>query len=469
MLRRALALVLSLLVSSPAWAATPGETLQRVFADANRILADPVTEERPLERFAAIEQLVGDTFDFRGAAELASGRRWQSLAPAEREEFTRLFAGLLARSYLLRLTSKISLDGGVKVQYLGDSAEEGSSIVRTAVVRRDGGESLVDYRMIQRGDRWLVRDVIIDGLSVVANYRAQLDRVLATSTMADVLRQMRAKVAAQDPVSALALSDAPPMIVTQAPPLVVAKAPPVIVTNASPVIPAKASPVIAANASPVIVTKAPDPVPAKAPEPVAANASGPIREKTPEPPAARVSDVIEVTPIDRAESNAPAAIAVKAPEPPRPRMAGAVQTKAPEVIQPKPPAAAPAKIPDTVEVKKPAATVAKAPEPVKAKVDALPVIPAMSIEPTPLPRMVMTTPVLTTRAYWLEVGPLRSVEEAGRLAARTRGSRIVPASGTAKGQLRVHLGPFTDAAAAVSELLELQTKGYDPFLVAERN
>ena len=153
MSRLAIVLVLTLVLPSAAWADAPRETLQRVFAEANRILTDPGIDGQPLARFSAIEKLVGDAFDVRGAAEMAFGRRWQGLAPAERDEFTRLFSRLLTRSYLFRLTSKANLDAGVQVQYVSEAIDGREALVRTSVARRDGRETHADYRMFEMGGR----------------------------------------------------------------------------------------------------------------------------------------------------------------------------------------------------------------------------------------------------------------------------------------------------------------------------
>src|SRR5688572_1430702 len=91
----ALALVLS--VGPSALAATPTDAIQRVFAQTDTILTNPDAEVQPLERLLAIRKLVNEAFDFRSAAELASGDHWRARTAAEQEEFTWLFADLLER------------------------------------------------------------------------------------------------------------------------------------------------------------------------------------------------------------------------------------------------------------------------------------------------------------------------------------------------------------------------------------
>src|SRR5712691_4131941 len=199
MVRTAVALALVLVVSSSAWAeTTPTEALQQVFAQANDILTDPESVDRPLERLLAVRKLVNDAFDFKSAAELASGDHWLARTTAEQEEFTWLFSDLLERGFVSRMASKASLTGGTKIRYLDESIEVGTALVQTAMARRNGGELLLDYHLIDRDGAWKIRDVAIDGVSLMANYRAQLDRVLGNASYPELLSQMRAKVGVVD-------------------------------------------------------------------------------------------------------------------------------------------------------------------------------------------------------------------------------------------------------------------------------
>ena len=83
---------------------------------------------------------------------------------AEREEFTRLFTDLVESGYLTLLGSKARVRDGVSVQFLGERALGDAATVRTSLLTRSGDDMPVDYRMRRQGDRWTVRDVVIDGV-----------------------------------------------------------------------------------------------------------------------------------------------------------------------------------------------------------------------------------------------------------------------------------------------------------------
>jgi phospholipid transport system substrate-binding protein len=198
---RAALLALLLLAATAAAAPTPTGAIREVFRRADAILTDGATRDRPLERLTAIRKLVNEAFDFRAAAELASGDHWQARTLAEQEEFTWLFGDLLERSFLSRMAAEARLEGGTEIRYLAESVEGRTAFVQTAMARRDGGQMHLDYRLVERDGTWRIRDVFVDGVSVMANYRAQLDRVLSTTSFPDLLTQMRAKVGSGGPPS----------------------------------------------------------------------------------------------------------------------------------------------------------------------------------------------------------------------------------------------------------------------------
>ncbi len=184
---------LMILLARGVWAEPPTETLRDFFTKANQILIDPVTEGKPTERLNAIRKIVNDIFDFREAAELALGPEWPMRTPAEQDEFVRLFADLLQRAFVSRVASRAQLNGGMTIRFRGESIDGTLATVRTTIVGKGGSEIPLEYRMTQRGDRWAVRDVVIDGVSIAANYRAQFDSVIRRSSYETLVMALKAK------------------------------------------------------------------------------------------------------------------------------------------------------------------------------------------------------------------------------------------------------------------------------------
>lgn len=178
-------------VAPPAWATSPTGTLEAFFARTNAVLQS-VDQARGLGTpRQAIRDLVNDVFDFQTAAALALGSVWLSRVPEDQHEFTRLFALFLERGFVAMLGSKASVAGGVSIQYLGESIEGNSAGVATTLLTRGGQALPVDYWMVRRGDGWKVQDVVVDGVSLVQNYRAQFARILAAYPYAELVARMQ--------------------------------------------------------------------------------------------------------------------------------------------------------------------------------------------------------------------------------------------------------------------------------------
>ena len=133
-------------------------------------------------------------------AKRSLGTHWQQRSPAEREEFVRLFAELLDRSYM----SKIELYDGEKIAWLGDTIDGDLAIVRTKLLNKQGSEMAVNYKMLRRDDRWKVYDVEIESVSLVANYRTQFNTMLRRSSYPELVRALKAKMTEPDTESAMA-------------------------------------------------------------------------------------------------------------------------------------------------------------------------------------------------------------------------------------------------------------------------
>ena len=176
-----------------AQAASPTEQLRGFFSAATRIL-DPQTDDGLEARLGAIRAIVKEIVDVPAAAQLSLGANWNARTAAEREEFVRLFAELLERSLIGGIAGRIRLPDGIHVSYVGESVDGAVATVWTTLLSKRGLDLPFTYRMIERAGRWAIRDVIIDGVSVAANYRAQFFRVMQSSSYQELVRQMRARV-----------------------------------------------------------------------------------------------------------------------------------------------------------------------------------------------------------------------------------------------------------------------------------
>ena len=187
-----LALVVSLLIVCDVWAGPPTEQLRAQVERVVKTVDDPElkSQSKLKERRIAVRKIADEIFDFNETAKRSLARHWQQRTPAERKEFVDLFADLLERSYI----SKIELYNGEKISYLGDSIDGDLATVRTKLITKQGTDIPVDYKMLRSpGDRWLVYDVMIEGVSLIANYRTQFNKIIQTSSYQELVKKMKAK------------------------------------------------------------------------------------------------------------------------------------------------------------------------------------------------------------------------------------------------------------------------------------
>mgnify|MGYP003584662907 FL=1 len=170
-------------------AGAPTDQLRTAVEQMVKILEDPTLKaaEKEKERRAAIRREAETVFDFGETAKRALGRHWQALAEKDRQEFTSLFTDLIERAYI----SRIERYSGERVTYTGESMDGALASVRTRFVTKQGTEIPIDYRMQQRGDRWLVYDVVVEGVSLINNYRTQFDKIIQTSSYAELVRRLK--------------------------------------------------------------------------------------------------------------------------------------------------------------------------------------------------------------------------------------------------------------------------------------
>ncbi|MBI3107664.1 MAG: ABC transporter substrate-binding protein [Candidatus Rokubacteria bacterium] len=191
-----LAWLLVLAAAGGAWAGAPTDQLRGAIDRVIKALDNPALkgDSKVGERRTAVRKIANDIFDFGEIARRSLGRHWQGRTDKEREEFISLFGDLLERSYI----SKIELYGGERILYTNERMDAEVAVVSTKIITKNGTEVPIDYRLLRRGDRWLVYDISIEGVSLVSNYRTQFNKIIQTTSYGELVKKMRAK---QDEVS----------------------------------------------------------------------------------------------------------------------------------------------------------------------------------------------------------------------------------------------------------------------------
>ena len=182
------ALLALVLPAVPASAGAPTDQLRKQVDQVVRVLDNPALKEK-VARHDAVRKIAGEVFDYSEMAKRALGTHWASRTPEQRQEFVALFSDLLDRAYF----SKIEQYQGEKVRYGTETLDGDQATVKTTIVTPAGSEIPVDYRMHQTDGRWTVYDVSIQGVSLVANYRTQFNRVVTTESYESLVQKLKDK------------------------------------------------------------------------------------------------------------------------------------------------------------------------------------------------------------------------------------------------------------------------------------
>jgi len=174
----------------PGYAGAPTDSMKATIDEILRIIREKELKQsgRAEERRQLLEQVVGARFDYQEMSRRALGAPWKTLSDQEKQEFIGLFRTLLTNSY----ADKIESYSGDGVQYLNERTEKEYAEVRTKVLSGKT-EIPLDYRLINKADEWRVYDVVVDGVSLVNNYRGQFTKILRASSYSDLVDQLRKK------------------------------------------------------------------------------------------------------------------------------------------------------------------------------------------------------------------------------------------------------------------------------------
>lgn len=189
-----LTMLLVLGMAGLVWAGEPTEVIRVAVDEIMAILRDPKYknpahfEEQKSRITATAEKFI----DKRRFAQITLGRDWRRLNPAQQEEFTELYARLVEDTYV----DRISEYSDEKVIFKGESMTGDNKAEVSTVVVSKSKEIPVVYRLFKDEGRWRAYDVLVEGVSLVMNYRSQFNQIMASGGPERLLEQLRQKAKA---------------------------------------------------------------------------------------------------------------------------------------------------------------------------------------------------------------------------------------------------------------------------------
>lgn len=178
-------------LSCAGWAAA-GELTELIRRTTDQVLS--ILENLQLqeaERQQRLHQLAGEVFNWQEMARRALAVHWRDRTPEQQQEFVQLFRDLVENAYINRLQQAASERRDI--QYVGEQVEGSRAAVRTKVITTRNQEVPIEYRLSKVGDQWKIYDVLVEGVSLVNNYRSQFNRIIATSSYNNLVERMKAR------------------------------------------------------------------------------------------------------------------------------------------------------------------------------------------------------------------------------------------------------------------------------------
>lgn len=169
------------------------EAVQGTIANVMRVLDDEKLKnsEQVEKRRHEIEEIIKQRVDYEEMAKRALGTPWSSLSHHERKEFVDLFVQLLRDTF----AGRIAEHSDEQVLYLSEQREDSFAEVKTQLKGRKI-DTPIDFRLIHRFGDWRVYDVVIDGASIVSNYRSQFSSIIRDVSYGGLVKKMRQKAVA---------------------------------------------------------------------------------------------------------------------------------------------------------------------------------------------------------------------------------------------------------------------------------
>ncbi|HXX74497.1 MAG TPA: ABC transporter substrate-binding protein [Nitrospiraceae bacterium] len=176
-------------------AESPTDVVRTTINEVIRILNDDSLKApaKLLPRRRMLEQVIAQRFDYAEMSKRALAANWTPLTNEQRDEFVDLFKSFLSDRY----ASKIEGYSGEQAEYLTERLEGQYAEVRTKLVSSKV-QIPMDYRLINKGGRWYAYDIIVDGVSLVKNYRSQFTSIIRSYSYDELVHRLRNRTVGEE-------------------------------------------------------------------------------------------------------------------------------------------------------------------------------------------------------------------------------------------------------------------------------
>lgn len=189
MLKRILPVLAAFMFMVSVAYATPTEDVKKTVDEVVRIVADKEMKKNEVKRRQALKKAISTIFDYSEMAKRSLGKHWNMRSATEKKQFAELFATLLENSY----AGKIESYNNEKIVYIKELVDEDHAEIKSKVVTANRDEFTLDYRLFKHNGKWMVYDVVIEGVSLVSNYRSQFNKIITANGYEKLVKKLQSK------------------------------------------------------------------------------------------------------------------------------------------------------------------------------------------------------------------------------------------------------------------------------------
>jgi phospholipid transport system substrate-binding protein len=184
----------------------PTEVVRSTLTKVFRILEDETLKDpaKLIPRRHMLEEVIASHFDYTEMSKRSLAAHWVPLTAGERAEFVELFKSFLSDRY----AEKIESYSGEQVAYLSERIEGDYAEVRTEL-RSSKVAIPMDYRLHRNDGTWHAYDLVVDGVSLVKNYRSQFEKIIRSSSYQELVRRLRERTVGEDKKKQTSLATVP--------------------------------------------------------------------------------------------------------------------------------------------------------------------------------------------------------------------------------------------------------------------
>jgi phospholipid transport system substrate-binding protein len=153
------------------------------------IVKDETLKNDQQARREALRKTIDERFNYRQMVMRSLAKNWDARSDQERQEFIALFKSLLENSY----ANKLEAYRDEKINYLDERIKGEYALVKTEVVRRSSTIG-VDYKLINENGNWKVYDFVIEGVSMIRNYRSQFTKIIRRDSYEVLVQKLKEKI-----------------------------------------------------------------------------------------------------------------------------------------------------------------------------------------------------------------------------------------------------------------------------------